>query len=152
MVSWVVATEKVRAWKAAGVENQMKSEMGSEWENPLLAANFDFSQIDPWLKKVPCPWRFDSPTRMALRWSSWGIESFKLPTALSKSDSDDLVLLENFIDIRTFFEIDVLDSAEWAKTARENVERLMRRSTSPAEQLVLSIWWEQLATFFPYKK
>jgi hypothetical protein len=151
VIRWVGATEKVRTWKSACIEAQMQSKFGSEWENALLTEKTDISHSDPWLKKVPCPWRIDQPARVALRWSSWGTSFFRLPTALLESDRDDLILLENFVDTRQFFKIDVSESAEWAKNARERIERQMRSSTSPMEQLTLSMLREFITTGLPYK-
>ncbi|MGZ4852288.1 MAG: hypothetical protein ACXV3D_03750 [Halobacteriota archaeon] len=151
VVSWIAALEKVRAWASAAIEAQKKHEMGAKYENPLLAAEFDVSHIDPWsVEGVKCQWRLDKPARVALCWSTTRTEFSKLPAALLKSDSDQLILLENFVDTRSFFKIDVVGSAEWAKTVRENIERQLQKSTSSAEQLLLSAWREQLLTLFPY--
>ncbi|MGZ4929323.1 MAG: hypothetical protein ACXV76_13805 [Halobacteriota archaeon] len=153
VVSWIAALEKVRAWTSAAKETKKRRKMGAEYENPLLAAEFDVSDIDPWsVENVACPWRIDKPARIALCWSVSGTEFHKLPTALIKSDSDELILLENFVDTRTFFKIEARDSVEWAKSVLKNVERRMHESTSPAEKLGLSMLREQLMTIFPYKE
>jgi hypothetical protein len=156
VISWVAAIEKVRAWKSRGIMAQLELESGSEWEtfiHTLTYKEIDFSQIDPWRVEVPCPWQIDKHARVTLIWWSADREFWQNPspfqrTLLSESDHDDLFLLENGIDTRVFFKIDVTDSARWAKAKVKETEGIMRSSTSAAEQLALSLYREQLKNVF----
>ena len=156
VISWVAAIEKVRAWKSRGIKAQLELESGSEWEtfiHTLIYKEIDFSRIDPWRVEVPCPWQIDKHARVTLIWWSADREFWQNPspfqrTLLSESDRDDLFLLENGIDTRVFFKIDVTDSARWAKAKVKETEGIKRSSTSAAEQLALSIYREQLKNVF----
>lgn len=156
VVIWVAAIEKLRLWKSEGIKAQVESEWGSEWEDHLT--EIDFSQIDPWKVAVPCPWPIDKPARVTLIWWSWDSEFWKplfpSQTPLSESDFDDLILLENLVDTRSFFRIDVTDGSGSVKARLEEIERRleeterkMRRSTSPVEKVTLNIHREQLNIF-----
>ena len=134
VITWVAAIEKVREWKSRGIRAQI---MKSELKN-LTPAEIDYSQFDPWRVEVPCPWRIDRPARITLYWWSRPSEKknkdrdrermfWKFPfifqRELTDYKCDDIILLENFIDVREFVKIDIGDRKRWASAEREKIER-----------------------------
>jgi hypothetical protein len=143
VIAWVATREKVRAWAYKGMSVTYILKHYPELRH-LAPREIDFSQIDPWRVDLPCPWRIDRPARVALHWTSqppkskydadWKFGKWIPPLQtelkeLSASASDDgnlgdkIVIYENGVDTRKFFNIDVGDRKGYAKAEVEKTER-----------------------------
>jgi len=132
VVVWAAAVEKVRAWEAEGMNAHIIVEHYPDLAD-LTPAEIDYSQIDPWIVEVPCPWRIDKPALVELFWSSppsnnnnesrkFGKPAFPFQRRLRESKRDEIVLYENFVDTREFFKIDIGDREGWGRAEREKIE------------------------------
>lgn len=153
VVTWVTAVEKVREWKSRGIKAQAAE---SEW-GKLVPAEIDFSQIDPWRVEVRCPWRIDKPACVTLSYFSRSSKNkrrefsrppFPFQRGLSKSDHNEIVLLDNWVDTREFFTIDVAAGEDYAKAKNAEIERKIQSSRSPVEKMTLKMSQAHIKTWF----
>jgi hypothetical protein len=147
VIKWVAAVEKVRLWEVKGIEAYIEKHH-PDLRDPTRA-EVDFAQIDPWTVDVPCPWPIDKPACVKLHYKSLFKEfsrpPFQVRRSLSDSDRDNLIFLENFVDTRTFFKIDVSDSGEVLRARLKEIERSMQSSSiSAGEKMTLSLYREWL--------
>lgn len=153
VVTWITTIEKVREWVSRGIKAQAAE---SEW-GKLIPAEIDFSQIDPWLIEVPCPWRIDKPACVTLSYFSrsstkkgrkFSRPPFPFQRSLSKSNHDDIILLDNWVDTRKFFTIDVAAGEEYAKARKAEIEQKIQNSKSPVEKMTLMMSQAHIKTWF----
>jgi hypothetical protein len=153
VVIWITAVEKVREWMSRGIKAQAAE---SEW-GKLIPAEINFSQIDPWLVEVPCPWRIGKPACVKLSYFSRSSKNngrefsrppFPFQRGLSKSNHNEIILLDNWVDTREFFTIDVSAGEDYAKVRNAEIERKIRRSKSPLEKMMLKTNQAHIKTWF----
>lgn len=153
VVTWIATVEKVQEWKSRGIKAQAAE---SEW-GKLIPAEIDFSQIDPWRLEVQCPWRIDVPACVKLLYFSRSSKNkgrkfsrppFPFQRGLSKSDHNEIVLLDNWVDTREFFTIDVAAGEDYAKAKNAELERKIQGTKSPVEKMMLKISQASIKTWF----
>jgi hypothetical protein len=155
VVTWVAAREKVRDWAS---KTMLFSNIVQRYPDLAhLAPNeVDLSKVDWWPTKVPDPWRIDKPALIELCWLSkpsnngwtyWRLQ-WPLRSPLRESDEDEIVLIENGVDTRVFFKVDVGDRQGWAKAEREETERKIQSSTSTMEKIALEMYKDRLKNWF----
>jgi hypothetical protein len=153
VVTCITTVEKVREWMSRGIMAQAAE---SEW-GKLTPAEIDFSQIDPWLVEVPCPWRIGKPACVKLSYFSRSSKNnrrefsrppFPFQRSLSKSKKNEIILLDNWVDTREFFTIDVAAGEDYAKAKKAEIESKIQSSKSPLEKMTLMISKAHIKTWF----
>jgi hypothetical protein len=67
---------------------------------------------------------------------------------LCKSDDDEVILLDNWVDTREFFTIDVTAGTDYAQAKNTEIERNIQSSKSPLEKMLLKLNQAHIKTWF----